>query len=259
MKWRRLLGMWRTVVTLLLALGLWEGGVRLFKVHEYLLPPPSIILHRVWTDRSYLLHQSVPTVIEIWVAYALAVAAGLLLGIVIAYSRWAEEGVLPLIVSFEVIPKIALAPLFLIWLGFGMSPKIAIAALISFFPILIATVKGIRSVETEMVQWMSTMGAPRWKIFYKLTFPSALPYIFAGMKIAITAAVVGAIVGEFVGSDAGLGYLILRDSSFLDTTGMFSALLVVTAVGIVSFGLVSRVERRMLSWQIAMEAGPEVL
>ncbi len=259
MNWRRLLTMWRTIVTLVVALGLWEGSVRLFKVQEYLLPPPSVILERVWRDRIYLLDQAEPTVIEIWVAYALAVFAGIVLGILIAYSRWAEEGVLPILVSFEVIPKIALAPLFLIWLGFGMSPKIAISALIAFFPVLIATVKGIRSVESEMVQWMSTMGAPRWKIFYKLTFPSALPYIFAGMKISITAAVVGAIVGEFVGADAGLGYLILRYSSFLDTTGMFSALIVVTAIGIISFGVITWAERRILSWQIAMEAGPEVL
>jgi NitT/TauT family transport system permease protein len=256
--WGRLLSPWRAFVTLVVFMGLWQAVTVLFDIPEYLLPPPTVIAERVWQDKAYLLQQSVPTIIEIWAAFGIAVVGGILLGIAIAYSRWAEEGILPIIVSLEVIPKIALAPLFLIWFGFGLAPKIAVATLLCFFPILINTVKGIRSVETEMVQWMSTMGARQRTIFAKLTFPGALPYIFAGMKIAITAAVVGAIVGEWVGSDAGLGYLILRDSGFLDTTGMFSALIVVTVIGVVSFGVVAALERRTLSWQIALEGGPEV-
>ena len=243
----------------LLFLLAWEGAVVVFDIKEFLRPPPSTILQEMWADRSELVRQSVPTLTEIWLGFLLAFGVGFLLAIPIAYSRFVEESIFPILVSFQVVPKVALAPLFLVWLGFGMTPKVMVAALIAFFPIIVNTVKGLRSVEPEMVQWMKSLGAKPWEIFFKLSLPWALPYIFAALKISIGLAVVGAIVGEFIGTDNGLGYIILRSTANLDTTSMFAALIVVSLLGIVSYALVSLAEKWLMSWQVEGEAAPETM
>lgn len=238
---------------------LWEVGVRVLAVPRYLLPPLSTILIEMWASRAELLSQTVPTLMEIGVGYFIALLFGFLVAIPVAYSRLVEEAVFPVLVTVQVIPKIALAPLFLVWLGFGLAPKIAIAALIAFFPIVVNTVKGLRSVEQEMIQWMRSMGAGPWEIFTKLSLPWALPYILAAMKVSIGLATVGAITGEFVGTDRGLGYVILRGMVNVDTAYMFAGLISVSILGITLYMLVAALERWLLSWQSSVEAPPETM
>lgn len=238
---------------------LWEVLVRALDVPGYLLPPVSDILARLWGDREILLTEAIPTLLEIWGGYLIAVGVGFALAVPIAYSRVVEDAMFPLLVTLQVIPKVALAPLLLVWLGFGMTPKVLIAALIAFFPIVVNTVKGLRSVEPEMVQWCKTLGASGRQLFVKLSLPWALPYIFAGMKVSIGLATVGAVVGEFIGTDRGLGYLMLRAMVNMDTTMIFAALVTVSAIGVASYGIVTLLERRLLSWQASAEAAPETL
>jgi NitT/TauT family transport system permease protein len=213
----------------------------------------------MWAIREQLLRESIPTTIEIWLGFFIAFGAGFLIAIPIAYSRLVEETVFPILVAFQVVPKVALAPLFLIWLGFGMVPKVAVAALIAFFPIVVNTVTGLRSVEQEMVQWMRTLGAKPWEIFFRLSLPWALPYIMAALKVSIGLAVVGAVVGEFIGTDRGLGYIILRSTSELNTPVLFGALITISLIGIISYAIVTAVEKVLLSWQTAAEAAPETM
>jgi NitT/TauT family transport system permease protein len=243
----------------LLTAGLWEFGVRVFHVPKFLLPPLSSILIRMWAERLELLAQAVPTLVEIGAGYAIAVVVGFLMAVPIAYSRAVEEALFPILVTLQVIPKVALAPLFLVWLGFGLAPKITVAALIAFFPIVVNTTKGLRSVEQEMVQWMRTMGASPLVIFRKLSLPWALPYILAGMKVAIGLATVGAVTGEFIGTDKGLGYVILRSGVNMDTTYMFGGLIAVSVVGILCYAVVAAFERILLSWQSSVETPPETM
>jgi NitT/TauT family transport system permease protein len=211
------------------------------------------VIKEIGARHVELLNASIWTTIEIWAGFALAVLVGLVLGVQIAYSRALEASVLPLVVVLQVIPKVAVAPIFLMWLGYGLSPKILVACLIAFFPVLINTIKGLRTVDPELTQWIGTLGASRVKLFTKLALPWSLPYVFASMKVAITFAVVGAIVGEFVGSDRGLGFLILTSTNVLDTKLTFAALTVLSLIGMVSYWLVVAAERLLVPWERSME------
>lgn len=238
---------------------LWELAVVVLDIAPFLLPRPSAVIREMWAERDQLLTQSVPTVIEIWAGFGLALVIGFLLALPIAYSRTVDRLVMPVIVTFQVVPKVALAPLFLVWLGFGMAPKIWVAALIAFFPILVNTIRGLRSVDAELVQWMSTLGAPRHKIFRKLSFPWAMPYLFAAMKVSISFSVVGAIVGEFIGTDRGLGYILLTSTVVLDTDLTFAAIVTIGILGVMSYGVVAAAERILLPWQVSLEGPPQTL
>jgi NitT/TauT family transport system permease protein len=193
------------------------------------------------------------------VGFGIAAVSGFVIAVGIAYSRWINELTYPFLVSAQVVPKIALAPLFLIWFGVGLLPKVIIAALIAFFPIVINTAKGLTSVEPELVQFMRSLGASWREIFFKISLPWALPYIFAAYKISITLAVVGAVVGEFIASDVGLGYVVNYANITLETDVMFAGLVLLSAVGIVLFLAIVLLERYFLSWQSAVETPPETL
>jgi NitT/TauT family transport system permease protein len=236
---------------------IWEGVVKIFHTKPFILPAPITVVTHTWDVRSELLQQSVPTLEEIWLGFAIAVAAGLLLAIPIAYSPLVEGSVLPILVAVQVTPIVAVAPLFLIWLGFGMTPKIAVAALVAFFPVVINTTRGLRAGEPEMVQWMRSLGARPWEIFFKLSIRWAMPYIMAALKVAITLAAVGALIGEFIGTDRGLGYMILRATTNLDTPVLYGVLLFVCFLGIVAYGVIAGLERVALSWQHAAEGAPQ--
>jgi NitT/TauT family transport system permease protein len=240
-------------IAMIIIVLLWDLSVRLFHIPAYLLPSPLSVIDEIWRRGHLLAVASLWTGIEIWAGFALAVLLGLGLGIPIAYSRSLESAILPVVVVQQVIPKVAIAPLLLIWLGYGLTPKIVIAALISFFPLLVNTIKGLRTVDIELTQWIGTLGATRFQLFVKLAMPWALPYIFAAMKVAITFAVVGAVVGEFVGSDRGLGYLILQSTNVLDTKLTFAALTVLSLIGIVSYWIILLAERLMVPWESSIE------
>lgn len=235
----------------------WEVLVDALQIKPVILPAPSVIFVSIWAHWAYLMHHTWPTFLAISGGFLFAAVAGIIMAIGIAYSRWVSEVTYPFLIAAQVLPKIALAPLFLIWFGFGLTPKIVIAALIAFFPIVINTARGLQSVDVELVQYMTSLGASWSELFFKISLPWSLPYVFASFKIAMTLAVVGAVVGEFVASDSGLGYVISYANISLDTELMFAGIFVLSALGVALFLAVVVVEQSMLSWQAAIEEAPQ--
>lgn len=238
---------------------LWEALVDLLHIKPVILPPPSLVFLAIGKHWFYLLVNTWPTFLAVTCGFAVAAILGFIIAVGIAYSRWVSDLTYPFLVAAQVLPKVALAPLFLIWFGFGLTPKVVIAALIAFFPIVINTARGLVSVEQELLQYMNSLGATWWEVFFKISLPWALPYIFASFRIAITLAVVGAVVGEFISSDNGLGYVINYANTSLDTDIMFAGIFLLSALGVLLFLLVVLVERMVLSWQAAVEAPPETM
>jgi NitT/TauT family transport system permease protein len=226
----------------------WELIVRLFNVPIYIIPAPSAIVATIISQYAILLQNSVATLGEILAGFALSVAIGVPLAIAIAYSRFMERVLYPILVSSQTVPKIAVAPLFIVWFGFGTLPKVIVAFLIAFFPIVIDSVVGLRSTEPEMIYLVRSMGANGWQTFTKIRLPKALPSIFGGFKIAIALAVVGAIVGEFVGADTGLGYLLMVANGNVNTRLLFATITVLTLIGVVLFFIVEVAERLLMPW-----------
>lgn len=235
----------------------WEILVDVLGVRPVILPAPTEIFVTIWKHRVYLLQHTWPTFLAVGGGFLFAAIAGFIIAIGIAYSRWISEVTYPFLIAAQVLPKIALAPLFLIWFGFGLTPKVVIAALIAFFPIVINTARGLQSVDVELVQYMKSLGASWSELFFKISLPWSLPYVFASFKIAMTLAVVGAVVGEFVASDKGLGYVISYANVSLDTELMFAGIFVLSALGVLFFLAVVFAEYLMLSWQAAIEETPQ--
>jgi NitT/TauT family transport system permease protein len=235
------------VLTFLAILGLWQLASVVFDIPDYLLPAPVEIVQTLVTQQALLLDHSTATLVAIVGGFLLSIAIGLPISMLIVYSRHFERSVYPLIVTTQIIPKAAVAPLFVVWFGFGVTPKIVVAFLIAFFPILIATVVGLKSTPREMLQLLRCMGASELDIFVRARFPHALPSIFGGLKVGITLAVIGAVVGEFVGADEGLGYLIQVSQGAFDSRMLFAALTQLSIIGIILFMFVWAVERLVLS------------
>ena len=233
---------------MLAILAVWELIVRLFNVPIYIIPAPSAIIATIISQYPILLQNSVATLGEILAGFGLSVAVGVPLAIAIAYSRFMERVLYPILVSSQTVPKIAVAPLFIVWFGFGTLPKVIVAFLIAFFPIVIDSVVGLRSTEPEMIYLVRSMGASGWQTFTKIRLPKALPSIFGGFKIAIALAVVGAIVGEFVGADTGLGYLLMVANGNVNTRLLFATITVLTLIGVVLFFIVEVAERLLMPW-----------
>jgi NitT/TauT family transport system permease protein len=247
------------IAVFLLFFAVWEVLVDLLRIKPVILPAPSVIVLTIGKHWAYLAKQSWPTFVAVTAGFLVAASVGFVIAVGIAYSRWLSEITYPFLIAAQVLPKIALAPLFLIWFGFGLMPKVVIAALIAFFPIVINTARGLSSVEPELIQYMRSLGAGWRTIFFKISLPWALPYIFASFKIAITLAVVGAVVGEFVASDTGLGYVISYSNISLDTELMFAGIFVLSALGVALFLVVVLAERLALSWQSTIVATPETM
>jgi NitT/TauT family transport system permease protein len=230
------------VLTFLAILGLWQLASVVLDIPDYLLPAPVEIVQTLVSQQALLLDHSSATLVAILGGFLLSIVIGLPISMLIVYSRHFERSVYPLIVTTQIIPKAAVAPLFVVWFGFGVTPKIVVAFLIAFFPILIATVVGLKSTPREMVQLLRCMGASQLDIFVRARFPHALPSIFGGLKVGITLAVIGAVVGEFVGADEGLGYLIQVSQGAFDSPMLFAALTQLSVIGIILFLLVWAVE-----------------
>src|SRR5215211_2514512 len=235
-------------------LALWAAIVRLFEIPDYLLPAPQDVAARIIKERSLLWKHGAYTLMSVLTGFAASVVIGVPLAFAIVLSRSMERVAMPFLVMSQTIPKVAIAPILVVWLGFGILPKIAIVFLISFFPIVVSTVVGLKSVESDMIDLVRSMGARTLKIMLRVRGPSALPQMFAGFKIAVCLAVVGAIVGEFVGSDRGLGFLLLTSTGSLDGTLVWSALFVLIAMGISLFAIVSKLERLAIPWHISVRA-----
>lgn len=227
---------------------LWEVFVRLTTTPEYLLPAPSVIFETANAQRNALLTHTLVTGREVVLGFGLAFLLGVPLAAGIAYSKIVDRVISPLLVSFQTIPKVALAPLLVVWLGHGLFPKIVVAFAIAFFPIVIDTAVGLRSANPGTVELVKSMGASRWQTFSKVQFPGALPNIFGGLEVAITLAVIGAVVGEYISADQGLGYLQLTAAGILNTPLMFAAIVVMSLLGLVLFRLIQVAEHFIIPW-----------
>lgn len=221
---------------------LWEIGVRAGNVPSVILPPPSAIALIIIDKFDILMRHAIPTVLESAGGFLIASVLGIALAILLSYSRIAREALYPNLVFFQLIPKIALAPLFIIWLGIGSESRLAFSVFISFFPVVIATTAGFASVDRNMVRLCRSLTASEWQIFKSVRFPSALPYIFSGMKIAMTLAIIGVIIGEFITAQQGLGYLIVFATARADTVIAMAAIVVLCGGGLLLYGLVVAAE-----------------
>lgn len=237
------------VWTLVGVLVVWELAVLAFDVPPIILPAPTAIAREFVEYGHRLLPNTLYTMWEIVLGFTFAVLIGVPLATLIVYSGPIERATYPIIVSSQTIPMVAIAPLLLTWFGYGIAPKIVIVVLQAFFPIVINTVMGLKSVSDEMIHLARSMGASPWALFWKFRLPAALPSIFAGLKLATAASVVGAIVAEFVGADRGLGYVIVVAGASFDVTRQFAAIICITAIGIFFFALLEWAERVALPWK----------
>lgn len=240
------------VWTLIILVVVWEIAVVWFEVPVYILPSPTRIAEEFVKYWPRLLVNAGYTLTEVLIGFFCAIAVGVPLAILVTYSRLAERAVYPLIVATQSIPKVAIAPLLLAWFGYGLAPKVVIVVLLSFFPIVINTVVGLKSASAEMIYLSRSMGASAWQTFWKFRLPQALPNIFAGLKVSVAFAVVGAVIAEWVGASAGLGYLLMRANGNLDTTLLFAVLAALMVIGIVLYYAVEFIERVSIPWHVVV-------
>ena len=243
------------LVLIAVVLALWEAGVRLFEIPMFILPTPSNIfmaLYRGISSSLYIDHIGI-TVAETLIGFVLGTTLAFALGIAVALSRRAEYFLYPFIVMFQAMPKVALAPLIIVWFGLGLTSKVVNAALVAFFPLMVNTIVGLRSAEEDRVNLMRSLAATRTQIFWMLQLPNAMPYIFAGLEIAMIFALIGAIVAEFVGAQSGLGMLIQSMNFTMDVAGQFSVLLILSLIGLALNGIVLYARRRVLFWDVSQK------
>jgi NitT/TauT family transport system permease protein len=249
---RRLKAILTPFIGLAALLVVWALITAVFKIPEYLLPSPVIVAKRIVTDWPLLSRNFAYTLLEVVVGFCVSVLVGIPAAFLVVLSRPVERILMPIIVASQAVPKVAIAPLLVIWLGFGLLPKVVISFLIAFFPVLVSTSTGLRSVETDMIDLVRSMGASTTKIMFKVRLPTALPQIFSGLKVAISLSVVGALVGEFVGADRGLGYIMMTASGSLDGTLVWATLIVLIFLGVVLFQIVAMIERFAIRWHVSV-------
>lgn len=242
----RLLDFGRAALPLVGLLVAWEVLVRVTGVRAYILPTPLQVIERMGEAFDLLVASSLYSLTAILVGFVAAVVSGFVLAVLIAYSRWLQRLFEPLIVVLQVVPKVALAPLFLIWFGHGLAPKIIIVATIAFFPVLVNTILGLKSAEGDVIELMESVAASKAQIFWKIRLPTALPFFFPALKMAALLSVIGAMVGEFVASDKGLGHLMILANVNLETDLLFAALVVVTGIGLALYGALGWLEQAVL-------------
>ena len=224
---------------------IWYLFVVIWEVPEFVMPTPADTLMSLGEDYNWL-HNTMITAGEVFGGYLLAVAVGVGLALLFSWSPKVDRVFMPLIVSLNMIPKVALGPLFIVWFSYGLGPNIVITFSICFLPVLITTARGLREVEPDLIDLVRALRGSRWQIFTKIQLPGSLPYVFSGMKVAVVLAVAGAIVGEFIASEEGLGYLMLQVQVTLDTAAMFMAVLLITLVGVALYALVLLLERLLV-------------
>ncbi len=246
---------WLPPLAILCALlGAWELAARLdvladaLQIEPFLVPAPSDIAQSLWSDRSLLADNGWVTLKEVLFGFALSVAAGVGFAVALHLSPTLRRAVYPLLVASQTVPIVVVAPILVVWLGFGIGPKLAIIALICFFPITVNTLDGLGSVDPDLLKMMRTLDASRWQTLRRIEAPGALPYFFSGAKIAVAVAVIGAVFGEWAGSSSGLGHLIQAASAQLQTARTFAAVVVLSALAILLFALLAALERRVAWW-----------
>ena len=237
------------LLILFLIIAAWELAVRLLEVPPWLLPAPSKIALRFGRTQDLAYHTGL-TLLEAGLGFAISAVLGVTLSAGIANSRFLERGILPYVIVSNAVPIIAIVPLLNIWLGFGITTKIVIAAIITFFPIVTNTTRGLKSADPRILDLMHSINATAAEVFFKVQLPSALPFVFAGFRIAASLSLVGAVVGEFYGADRGLGYLVITAATQLRTDLLFVAIIVLASIGILAFWLFGLMERRAMHGQI---------
>ncbi len=237
------------IILFVVVVALWEGVVRFFGIPEFLFPKPSRVIDFAVKLGYTLMADTWATLMETLLGFLVAVVLGVLFAVLLVYSPLIHDIFYPPLVVLQVTPKIAIAPLLLLWFGYGLLPKVMIGFFISFFPIVVTTIHGLTSVEPEMLDLLHSLRASRWKIFWKARLPHALPYMFSGFQIAVTLSLIGAIVAEFVGAELGLGFKIVYSQYSANTPMLFSALGLLAAAGLVLFYLVQLIERLATPWR----------
>jgi NitT/TauT family transport system permease protein len=245
-----------TLGSFLLIVVIWDLAVRVFSIPAYLVPAPLDVVRALFEHWLLLGTHALWTSVTVLAGFIAAAVVAVPLAVLIVVSSVAERLLYPPMVATQSIPKIALAPLFIVWFGFGVTPKVAVAFLIAFFPIVIDTIVGLRGIDPAMLQLARTMGAPGYRVFLKFSLPHALPSIFGGLKVASTLAVVGALTGEFIGSDKGLGYVLLQASGNLNTTLLFATLVALSVLAMLFFYAVEAVERVAIPWHVSQRGHP---
>jgi putative hydroxymethylpyrimidine transport system permease protein len=218
-------------------------------LEPFLVPSPAEIASALWENRSLLAENAWVTLQEVLLGFLCALAAGLGFAVLLHLSETLRRATYPLIVASQTIPIIVVAPILVVWFGYGIGPKLAIVALICFFPIAVNTLDGLRSVDPEATKMMRTLDASRRQVLWRLEAPTALPFAFSGARIAVAVAVIGAVFGEWAGSDSGLGHLMLQDNAQLETARLFAAVVVLAAIAVALFGLLALAERRIVTWR----------
>jgi NitT/TauT family transport system permease protein len=239
---RRLRPVILPAVTAAAVLLVWQIVVTALGIPAVILPPPVEIAHELWRVLPVLLHHALPTTLDALMAFFTASTLGIGLAIVITYSPFLRDMLYPNLVLFQLIPKVALAPLFVVWLGISSESRVAFATFVSFFPVVISAVVGFANIEASALRLCRSLAATKWQSLVMVRFPFALPAIFSGMKIAMTMAVIGVIIGEFISAKAGLGFYILYASSRMETAVIFATLLVLCVIGVALFGAVALAE-----------------
>jgi NitT/TauT family transport system permease protein len=240
------------VQTILMFMGVllvWHFGVTLLEVKEYILPTPVAAVRTLFQAKFRWPANFMITFYEVVGGFLLSALVGVILGIAIVWSDWLKRTVLPFLVFVNTLPKIAVAPLFLVWFGYGILPNILIVILISFFPMVINTATGLVAVEEDLLDLVNYLHASKWQKLRLVQLPNSLPYIFSGLKITSTTAVVGAIVGEFIASEKGLGSVIISAQTTLATPAIFGSLILISAIGLGLFGAVEIMEKILMPWE----------
>ena len=232
-------------------LGLWEWGVRAFGIPFYILPAPSRIATVLVTERALLASEAAVTLFEIFLGFGIAFIVGIGLALLIFASRTVERAVYPLVIASQTVPVFAIAPLLIVWLGYGMLSKVAMAALIVFFPIVVNTVDGLRAADPDIINLLLILGATPAQVLVKLRAPAALPFVFSGIRIAVATSVIGAVIGEWVGASQGLGFLMIHANAQLHIDLVFAAITVLSVMAVGLFLAVSGIEWLVLPWRRA--------
>jgi len=236
-------------------IGLWQlaastGALAdLLGLEDFLAPSPAEIARAIWENRSLLAENAWVTLQEILLGFACALVTGIAFAVAMHFSVLVRRATYPLMIASQTIPIIVVAPILVLWFGFGIVPKALVVVLVCFFPITVATVQGLGSVDPDATKLMRSLYASRWQIFRRLEAKAALPYLFTGTKIAIVFAPLGAVFGEWVGSSSGLGHQILQDNAQLEIARLFGAVFVLSAIGLALFGLTALAERRVVTWR----------
>lgn len=244
-EWRESLRRWLLIVAMHVAVLLvWQAWIVIGEVEPYIMPTPLDTFETLLRNEDYSWwYNTYITGLSVFGGFWLAVVVGVALAMVFSWSKRLNDAFMPLLVSLNMIPKIALGPIFIVWFSYGLGPNILIAFSICFLPVLITTARGLNEAEPDLLDLVRVLGASRWQIFTKIQLPNALPFLFSGMKVAVVLAVAGAIVGEFIASEEGLGYLMMQVQVSLDTAAMFMAVLLITLIGVVLYGIVIALER----------------